>query len=151
MGAPMISGSNVVALARPLPKYGDALVPAGEYDAALAGVETWQRCHGWAPRVVMVFTIAVGKHYGVAVPGYYGVSRLEGRPRRNGGFVLGTRARLYRDLARMLGHLPPKICVPVDDLHGLYTIVVRDAETDQDGRPLGAAAYSVVDWVKGRA
>jgi hypothetical protein len=145
------ANSNVVALPTALPKYGDAHVPAGEYDAALAGFETWQRCHGWAPRVVMVFTIAVGKHYGVAIPGYYRASRLEGKPRRNGGFLIGTRSRLYRDLARMLGRLPPKNMVPVEDLHGLYTIVVRDAENDRDGHPLGAAAYSVVDWVKGKA
>jgi hypothetical protein len=143
--------SNVVALPSRLPNHGDAHIPAGEYDAALAGYETWQRCHGWAPRVVLVFTIVDGKHFGVAVPGYYRVTRLQGKPRRNGGFAIGSRSRLYRDLARMLGHRPPTDCLPLEDLRAIYTIVVRDAATDRDGHPLGAAAYTVVDWIKGKA
>lgn len=143
----------VVRLPARLPKYGDELVPAGEYGAVLVGSETWARCHGWAPRVVLVFVIADAGHMGVAIPGYYRVSRLDGKPRRNGRFVIGgsTRPRLYRDLARMLGRRPekPLTQIPGEVFGRAYRIVVRDVEIDQDKHPLGAAAYSIVDWVKG--
>jgi hypothetical protein len=153
-GAPAAeSKAEVIALRKrehALPTYGDAHIPPGEYDAALAGYETWARCHGWAPRVVLVFTIVGAEHFGVAIPGYYRVLRLEGKPRRNGGFLIGTRSDLYRDLGRMLGRRPPTDCIPLQEMRCVYRVVVRDTETDQKGRPLDAIKYSVVDWVVGR-
>ena len=148
----MSATEKVVALPSRLPKYGDAHVPAGEYAAGLAGCETWQRCHGWAPRLVLVFTIMDGNHFGVAIPGFYRVARLTGSPRRNGQFVIGTKSRLYRDLARMLGRKPPTTSVPVEELERtVYSVIVRDVTTDSDEHPLAGARYSVVDWVRGRA
>ncbi|HEX7082025.1 MAG TPA: hypothetical protein VF329_13520 [Gammaproteobacteria bacterium] len=142
---------NVVALPRRLPRYGEARVEPGEYVARLAGCETWARCHGWTPRCVLVWTITDAEAFGVHVPGYYRVVKLQGGPRRNGRFVIGSRSRLYRDLARMLNRRPPTDRIPLEEVTGLYSIVVRDVTTDRDSHPIGAAAYSVVDWVRGPA
>jgi hypothetical protein len=148
----MSAESNVVSLPKRLPTYGDAHVLAGEYDAVLSGVETWARCHGWAPRCVLVFTIADADHLGVSIPGYYRVLRLFGKPRRNGQFKIGARSRLHRDLTRMIGYRSqPLDRVPVECMNKLYRIVVRDVTKDQDEHPLGAGIYSVLDWVKGEA
>ncbi len=143
--------ATVVTLPRRLPRYGEARIPPGEYVAALAGCETWSRCHQWAPRCVLVWTITDGEHFGVAIPAFYRVAKLQGGPRRNGRFQIGTKSRLYRDLARMLNRLPPTDRIPLDELSGLFNVVVRDVTTDQENRPLSAAVYSVVDWVRGRA
>jgi hypothetical protein len=130
-------------------RYAETLIAAGDYDAILVSAETWARCHGWAPRVVLLFTISDAGNVGVTVAGYYRVGRLEGKPRRNGRFMIGSRSRLYRDLARMLGRRPPTDRVPHDVVGKLYRVTVRVTSTDRDGHPLGAAAYSVIDWVQG--
>lgn len=145
------TADNVVSLPRRLPQYGEARITPGEYVAKLAGSETWSRCHKWAPRCVLVWTITDAEHFGIAIPAYYRVNKLHGGPRRNGRFQIGSKSRLYRDLARMLNRLPPTDRIPLDELQGLYTVVVRDVTIDSDSRPLSAAAYSVVDWVRGQA
>jgi hypothetical protein len=133
-----------------LPRYGDAFVPAGEYSAILVGYETWARYHGWTPRVVLVFTLVDAGFLGVSIPGYYKALRRVGKPRRNGHYLIGTRSRLYRDLARMLGRRPPLDHVPEEALDRAYRVVVRDVVNDLKLHPLGAAKYSVIDWVIGR-
>ena len=140
---------SVVSLPRRLPKYGEAHVPAGEYEAVLAGYETWSRFKGWPPRVVMVWRLV--EPAGVVIPGYYRVTKLHGGPRRNGRFEIGRKSRLYRDLARMLNTNPPTDRIPLDEIHGVYSIVVRDVTQDSENRPLATAVYSVVDWVRGRS
>jgi hypothetical protein len=100
----------------------------------------------------MVWSIVTMGYVGVAIPAYYRVARLDGRPRRNGRFLVGTRSRLYRDLARMLMRRPPRDGVPLDELvERLYCVVVRDVETDRDDHPIGGAVYSVIDWIQGPA
>ncbi len=135
---------------RRLPAYGDAHIPPGEYNAYVVGVETWAHCRNWEPRVVVLWAIADAGFMGTVVPAYYRVLSLSGRPRRNGRFKVGTKSRLYRELARMLNRRPPVDHVPIDEVTDrLYRIVVRDAKHDMEQRPLGCAIYSVVEWVKG--
>lgn len=143
--------SNVTELPRRLPQYGDAHVPPGEYAARFVGCETWARIHGWAPRVVLVFALVDPGYVGTIVPGFYRVVRLHGKPRRNGRFAIGSRSRLWRDLTRMLDRRAPTDRVPVEALTDrLYSIMLRDVETDCDEHPLGTGKYSAVDWIKGR-
>ena len=51
----------------------------------------------------------------------------------------------------MMDRRPAVDFIPVDDLvTNTYNIVVRDVTTGQDQHALGAAVYSIVEWVEGR-
>ncbi len=142
--------TNVVALPKRLPRYGDEHIAAGKHEAAFLGYETWAR-RRWDPRVVMLWQIMTMGSFGVVIPGYYRALSITGRPRRNGRFRVGTRSRLYRDLARMMDRRPAVDFIPVDDLvTNTYNIVVRDVTTGQDKHDLGVGVYSVIEWVEGR-
>jgi hypothetical protein len=142
---------NVITLPATLPKYGDAHIPASQYDAHVVGYETWARFRGWSPRVVVVWSIVTMGYVGTIVPAYYAVTSISGRPRREGMFKIGTRSRLYRDMGRMMFRRPPLEYIPLDDVVGnLYVVHVRDVDVDQFQHDLGAVRYSVVDHVVGR-
>jgi hypothetical protein len=145
----MNANSNVVALPTALPTYGDAHIPPGEYDARVVGYETWARCRGWEPRVVIVWSIVTMGYVGVVIPSFYRVLALSGRARRDGMFRVGTRSRLYRDLGRMMFRRPPTNFIPEEVKQRLYRVAVRDVDVDQYQHDLGAVRYSVVDYVIG--
>src|SRR5690606_1227792 len=72
-GATMSAADNVVSLPAKLPKYGDAHIPPGTYDARPIAYETWARFRGWSPRVVVLWSLCTMGHVGVVIPAYYAV------------------------------------------------------------------------------
>ena len=128
----------------------DALIPEGEYEAALLDYETGIYFFGHSPKVVLWWwIITMGVAFEVVIPAYYAVRRITGKSRRRGRFQIGLKSRLARDLALMTGDRPPLDHVPLDDLKDhLFRIAVRTVVKDSGQKAIpDGAHYSVVHQV----
>lgn len=84
------------------------LVEAGTYDLVFVDHETILLGGGSVPKLVVWFRIAtLGPAYGIKLARYYNV-RLEGKPRRHGGFKVGWRSSFVRDYAAATGAIPAR-------------------------------------------
>lgn len=149
--------THVPAKVVPIPRNyrnSDALITPGTYDARLVGAETAVFFFGRAPRVVLWYQICTfGEAFEAIVPGYYAVKSITGKPRWMGGFTIGSKSKLARDLAAMLGRRAPLTFIPMDEIATkLYSVVVETVERDfeQHSIPSGAR-YSRVSRVLGIA
>ncbi len=144
--------TNVVALPRRL-RSADALIEPGRYEARLIDSETAVFFFGKSPRVILWFQIcSMGPAFEQVVPAYY-AARITGKPRRRGGFRIGMKSRLARDLAAMLGRRPPLELVPLEDLVNVMLtveVVTVAKDSTQHAIPEGAR-YSKVERVLGKA
>ncbi len=132
----------------------DALIPEGEYEAALVDHETGIYFFGHSPKVVLWWRIVtMGAAFEIVIPGYYAVRRLTGKGRRRGRFQIGLKSRLARDLALMTNNHPPLDHVPLDHLQDhLFRIAVRTVSKDSGQKAIpDGAHYSVVHRVLGAA
>ena len=130
----------------------DALIPEGEYEAALVDYETGIYFFGHSPKVVLWWRIiTMGAAFETVIPGYYAVRRLTGKGRRRGRFQIGLKSRLARDIALMTNARPPLDHVPLDHLQGhLFRIAVRTIVRDSGQKTIPKGAqYSIVDQVLG--
>ncbi len=132
----------------------DALIPEGEYEAALVDYETGIYFFGHSPKVILWWRIfTMGAAFETVIPGYYAVRRLTGKGRRRGRFQIGLKSRLARDLALMTNARPPLDHVPLDHLQDhLFCIAVRTVSEDSGQKAIpNGAHYSVVYQVLGAA
>lgn len=84
------------------------LIEPGSYDLIFVDHETIMLGGGSVSKLVVWFRIATfGPAHGTKLPRYYNV-RLEGKPRRHGGFKVGWRSAFVRDYAAATGALPAR-------------------------------------------
>jgi hypothetical protein len=73
------------------------LIPEGIYDLSYCDYSTCLML-GKNPKVVINFQIMdFGDQFLKIIPKYYGVKKLSGKPRKNGGFMVGRKSKFLRD------------------------------------------------------
>lgn len=106
------------------------LVRAGDYELAYLYDETVLLGHGRVAKLVLWFRlVSPGDFFGVELPRYYNVERLEGKPRRYGDFkVKGWGNDFVRHYATLFGSLPQrKNRIPMGRFEGV--IIRGDVRT----------------------
>ena len=125
------------------------LVTPGTYELIYVYDETILLAAGRAPKLVLWFRIVTpGEFFGVKLPRYYNVRKLEGKPRRHGGFKVGWRSDFVRDFATLFGSTPPRANrIPTSKFEGVAIrgrVRTVTSTWKQKASP-SALHYSVID------
>jgi len=73
------------------------LIPEGTYDIGYQNFST-SLMLGKNPKLVINFQIMnFGDQFGQIIPKYYGVKKLVGKPKKNGGFMVGRKSKFLRE------------------------------------------------------
>jgi hypothetical protein len=123
------------------------LVPEGLYIARYRYYETRRSTGRFNPKVVMYFEIIEpGEGYGVKLPKFYNVRRIDGSPRVRGGFTPARRGDLYRDYLRLIREPARDDRVRLSEYaNNDWIIRVNTVEIDGSERAIPEGArYSVI-------
>ena len=86
----------------------DDLLPLarpGYHDLVLEGFETALMFQGKAPKLIMYFKIvSMGKDFEKVLPRYYNVSRVIGKPQKEGRFIVGKKGDFLREYLTLFRH-----------------------------------------------
>lgn len=130
------------------------LIPDGEYEVILESFCTWNFM-GRQPKIMLEFRIvSPGEFFGLRVPGYYNVSKLIGKPGRNGRFKVAKRSNFVRDFARVFPDFTFTRFdrMPMSKLFGI--VLVTNVKTVKNGfdqrRIPESVQYSIVNQLNGQ-
>jgi hypothetical protein len=125
------------------------LVTPGTYELLYEFDETLLLSGGKVPKLVLWFRItAHGQFMGTKLPRYYNVTKIEGKPRRGGGFRVGWRSAFIRDFAAIFNSVPGRTNrIPMSrfegvDIRGVVKTVV--STWNQQSAPT-TLHYSVIE------
>ena len=130
--------------------YGDEYdIPPGRYSASVIEATTAVFFGGKSKKVVLTYRILdSGPFFEKLVRGYYEVREIKGRPRRNGKFQVGPRARLVRDVAHMVDGRPPLDRIPIAEIETkIVEIELRVVSKIEKQALADTMQYVVVDRV----
>ena len=138
--------SSSFAISEALP-----LLPDGKYDAAYSHHETWKYL-GKAPKVTFWFkVVTLGEYFGTLLPRHFNVSRIIGKPARNGRFKAGRSSDFLLEYCSLF---PRKISrldrIPLSLLENEVIIIsTRTVTNNREQRKLpDVLQYSVIDhWL----
>lgn len=128
-----------------------ALVPPGLYDVAFNHYET-AVMFGRAAKLVLQFRIVtMGDHFESKLNRFYNITRLIGRPAREGRFKVGYHSDFLREYATLFG-VPARLDrIPMSNFgKHIFIAKVRTVDKGSQQRKIPEALhYSVISELKG--
>ncbi len=128
------------------------LIPDGEYTAAYLKHETWIY-KGKQPKLTITFAIQdFGEFYLKSICAHYNLSRLKGKPRRNGHFTTGWSSDFMFDYSNVFEAPTRKDRISMCRFRNVFVkVTTRTVTKNRDQREYPESLrYSVVDRMKQR-
>jgi hypothetical protein len=125
-----------------------ALVSPGVYNLIFLHHETMVLSRKSLKLALWFRIVTMGEHYGAKLPRYYNVARIEGKPRRGGGFRVGWSSAFTREYAALFNSLPARTDrIPMSPFEGAEVRGrVRTVTTGWRQKPIPALLqYSVIE------